>query len=371
MADTADTLGWHPFQSPSAVNSVPYDDRPACTYCGFCQYNGCYLDAKGATNVNVIRRAEETGLLRIETSAAVTRIESDGDGLATGVTYEQDGREHFQPARVVLVGTFIYENARLLLLSTSKAHPNGLSNNHGRVGKDYIAHIMAFAYGRFPGRRLNLFNGIGSQVTCVDDWNADNFDHAGLGFVSGGMLSAQHELAPIGFARSPLPPGVPRWGSGWKAWLARNAQSVGPTFGQFDALPYETNYVDLDPAVRDPRGLPVIRVTHRAEANERRGYRFMQERMQRWLRAAGAAEVWEYPTMFFEGRHCYGGTRMGDDPETSVVDGWGLSHEVPNLGMLGASTFPSAAGHNPTLTVQAQAWRTARRVVDAWGTIAR
>jgi gluconate 2-dehydrogenase alpha chain len=60
---------------------------------------------------------------------------------------------------------------------------------------------------------------------------------------------------------------------------------------------------------------------------------------------------------------------MGDDPDSSVVDRYGFSHEAPNLGVIGASTFPTTGGHNPTLTVQALAWRTARRLVDDWGAI--
>lgn len=370
MGEAAGRLGWHPFQAPAAVNSEPYDGRPACTYCGFCQYNGCHCDAKGATSLNVIRRAEATGNLRVETAARALRVECDGDGLATGVSFLSEGRECFQPARVVLVATFTYENTRLLLLSKSKAFPAGLANNAGQVGKHYIAHVTPVTYGLFPGRRLNLFNGIGAQAACVDDWNGDNFDHAGLGFIGGGMLTAMHEVMPIAFSRWPLPPGVPRWGSEWKRWLKRNAQSVGSAVAQFDALPYESNYLDLDPVVSDREGLPVIRVNHRLGANEERGHDFLQERLREWMREAGASETWDYPARMVEGRHCYGGTRMGEDPETSVVDGHGFAHEAPNLGLLGASTFPSAAGHNPTLTVQAHAWRSARHLVESWGTIA-
>src|SRR5262249_10951710 len=133
MADAAHGLGWHPFPPGAAVNSVPYGGRPACTYCGFCASNGCYNDAKGATHVNVIPWAEATGRLRIATNARVTRIDVDDDGRATGVTYVQDGREHVQQARVVLLSALVYENTRLLLLSRSNRFPDGLSNNHGQV----------------------------------------------------------------------------------------------------------------------------------------------------------------------------------------------------------------------------------------------
>jgi gluconate 2-dehydrogenase alpha chain len=134
-------------------------------------------------------------------------------------------------------------------------------------------------------------------------------------------------------------------------------------------LPYEWNVLDLDPTTTDPFGLPVIRVTHRIGRNEELGARYLTERLTEWLNEAGVAETWSNPP-YVEARHCYGGTRMGTDPEASVVDAHGFSHEVPNLGMLGASTFPTAGGYNPTLTVQALSWRTAARLVEQWRAIA-
>jgi gluconate 2-dehydrogenase alpha chain len=370
-AAAAASLGWHPFPAPAAINSAPHNGQPECTYCGYCTHNGCYRNAKGSTDANVIPRAEATGRLKVETSARVVRIDVDADGLVDGVTYVQDRREHFQPARAVLLGTFVYENTRLLLLSRSKAYPNGLSNNHDQVGKHYMAHVTPVVLGSFPGCRLNIFSGLWAQATCVDDWNADNFDHAGLGFVGGAMLTAAHELKPITFAGGPVPASVPRWGSAWKAWLKENAQSVGILFAQMENLSYETNFLDLDPVTTDPYGVPVIRVTHRLRENEQRGHDFMAEKLVTWLRAAGASETWSADGMFIEARHAYGGTRMGDDPETSVVDRFGFSHEAPNLGVIGASTFPTTGGANPTLTLQALTWRTAQRLVDDWRSIAR
>jgi gluconate 2-dehydrogenase alpha chain len=365
-AAAAGRLGWHPFPAPAAINSRPHEGKPECTYCGFCSHNGCYRNAKGSTDATVIARSEATGLLKIETSARVTGIEVDADGLAAGVTYVQDGRERFQPAKAVLLGAFTYENSRLLLLSASRPYPHGLCNNHGQVGKHFMAHATPFAFGVFPGRRLNLFSGLWAQATCLDDWNADNFDHSGLGFIGGAMLTASHELKPISSASAVLPPGIPRWGSAWKAWLKAHGQSVGSLNAQLENLSYETNMLDLDPVVKDPYGMPVVRVTHRLEDNERRGCDFMLEKLETWLLEAGASETWSPEEVLVEGRHCYGGTRMGDDPDTAVVDRYGFAHETPNLGVLGASTFPTTGGHNPTLTVQALAWRTAQHLIDDW-----
>ena len=369
MASAARTLGWHPFPSPAAINTEIYNGNPACTYCGFCQSNPCHTNAKGSTAATVIPRAEATGHLRIETSARATALEVGPDGRVRGVRYVCDGEERVERARAVLVGGFTYENIRLLLLSRSPAFANGLANNSGQVGRHFIAHVTPFAFGVFPGRRLNVYSGTIAQATCLDDWNCDNFDHTGLGFLSGGMFASFGEFKPITTATGPaVPPWLPRWGSEWKRWLVEHAQSIGAAVAQFDALAYEDNYVDLDPAVRDPLGLPVARVTHRIRDNERAGSAFLTEKLKNWLREAGAAEVWGSDRQLVEGRHVYGGTRMGDDPDTSVVDTYGFCHEVPNLGIIGASTFPTAGGHNPTLTVQALAWRTAQRLVDDWGT---
>lgn len=362
----AKRMGWHPFPPPAAINTVPFDGRPACTYCGFCSGHGCYLGAKNSADVTFVPRAEKTGRLKVETSARVVRIEIDEEGLARGVTYVQNGRAFFQPARVVLLGAFVFENVRLLLTSTSPAFPAGLANKAGQVGKHFIAHISPRVWGWFPGWDLNLFNGQWEQGASCNDLNADNFDHTSVGFMGGGMISAYPELKPIGVAAAGVPPTVRAWGLPWKSWLRDNARSVAQVTGQFDALSYEDNFLDLDPDRVDPAGIPVVRITHRVHANESRGYGFLREQLSAWLREAGAAETWSSPVTRVEARHSYGGTRMGTDPATSVVDPWGFCHEVPNLGILGASTFPTAGGMNPTLTAQATALRTADHLIAGW-----
>jgi gluconate 2-dehydrogenase alpha chain len=360
MSDAAERLGWHPYPAPAAINSEPYNGNPACTYCGFCENNGCHNGAKGSPDNTVVPRAETTGNLTVVTGARVTRVEVDRRGRATGVAYVADGRERLQPAAAVMLAAHTYENVRLLLLS-------GLAERAGRVGLGFMTHVNPEVYGVLPGVDLKVATGSWGQGIAVDDFNGDNFDHTGLGFVSGGMLSAAHELLkPILLSRT-VPPGSPRWGSEWKRRLARHGRSVAMTLAQLDVLPYEGNRLDLDPVAIDAHGLPRVRVTFRVRERERRARAFLEERLGDWLRAAGATEVWASQRECIEMRTAYGGTCMGDDPAASVVDRFGFAHEVPNLALIGSSTFPTTGGHNPTLTLQALAWRTAERAVSEWG----
>jgi len=373
VAGAGTRLGWHPFMGPSSVHSEPFKGAPACTYCGFCN-NGCFTSAKGSTDLHVIPAAEATRKLSIVTHARVTQVTTDKDGRVTGVLYLKGGKEFFQPASVVLLATFTYENARLLLLSTSSAFPNGLSNNHGQVGKHYMSHnSTANVLGLFPGRKLNRWSGLGAQATVVSDWDADNFDHSGLGFIGGGTIQGAMQLQPISAASTPPPPslGIPNWGSAWKAWLKQNANSVGTLLPQIETLPYEDNYLDLDPTTRDTLGYPVIRATFDLQQNDRLATAFLQDKGSTWLKEAGASVTWKATAVPIGAHaHAYGGTRMGNDPAASVVDQWSFSHEAPNLGVLGASTFPTTGGRNPTLTLQALAWRTADHLVKNWKAIA-
>jgi gluconate 2-dehydrogenase alpha chain len=128
--------------------------------------------------------------------------------------------------------------------------------------------------------------------------------------------------------------------------------------------------LDLHPTVTDPLGDPVCRITADHKDNERRLAQYIQEKMEQWFLEAGAIATIRQPvgTMGVT-THAYGGTRMGDDPETNVVDRWGFAHEVPNLGVLGASVMGTTGSHNPTLTAQALAWRTAEHLVENWSTI--
>jgi gluconate 2-dehydrogenase alpha chain len=371
VSDAAKRLGWNPFPGPSAINSVPRDGRGPCQYHGFCQPNGCPHNAKGSPNVTTIPKALATKNLTVVTEARVTRIEVDRQGRATGVSYVKGGVEYFQPASVVILSAFTYENVRLLLLSKSPGFTNGLANNSGQVGKHYIGHLSTGLNAIFPGKKLNRFTGTVSQCTGVDNWNADHFDHTGLGFIGGGNIAMRMEAYPIATSRA-VPPGMPRWGAAYKAFLQANANSIGSGYNQHDTLPYEEHFLDLDPDNRDPDGNPLLRVTSGLQEQERLRAHFTRGKAIELFKEAGASTVWggeASPPQVTN--HAIGGTRMGNDPATSVVNSYGLAHEVPNLMILGGSVLVSHGGSNPTLTLQAVAWRNAEHLITNWRSIAK
>jgi gluconate 2-dehydrogenase alpha chain len=367
MSAAARTLGWHPFAGPAAITSQTYQGRPGCAYHGYCSRGGCHINSKSSTAVTTIPKAQATGHFKVVAEARVTTIEAGKDGRAAGVNYIKDGQEYFQPADVVLLATYTYENVRTLLLSKSPAFPNGLSNNHGQVGRHYFSHNQTATVTALFPFNINTWYGTPSQGVAVDNWADDNFDHSALNFIGGGNLWIYTERRPIAAASMSTWGRAPSWGAAWKAFIKENADRQNTAYIQKTTLPYEDNFLDLDPAVKDPLGFPVVRITAEYKENERRLALFMQDKMEQWYRTAGAIAVQKADIgLMTVTTHAYGGTRMGDNPESNVVNRWGFSHEVPNLGVLGASVMGTSGARNPTLTAQALAWRTADYLVKNW-----
>jgi len=351
--------GYHPFSQPAGMISQDYNGRSACSYCGYCTGHGCWNDAKASTLVSAIPAAEKTGKLEIRTNSRVMKILSNDKGQVTGVQYlDGGGVLQEQPAAVVILSTYVYENNRLLLLSTSDYYKNGLGNNGGNVGKWYMAHSYGGAYGLFPGQNFNNLSGTASQAVAMDDFNGDNFDHTGLGFIRGAIANvAMSESTPIGRSNM-LPPGQAGWGASYKKFIKENGNSITSLSTQLEVLPYDANFLDLDPDVTDDLGVPKIRLTFNLYDNEHTANAYINPKLEDVLKAMGASQTWSYPdpANIPVNSHAYGGTRMGDDPANSVVDKYGISHEASNLVVLGGSTWCSTTGYNPTETIYAHSW---------------
>jgi gluconate 2-dehydrogenase alpha chain len=252
-------MGLHPFISPRAILSEPYKERPGCTYCGFCQTFGCHVGAKSSTLVNKIPEAEETKNFTVITGAMVHRVNTDSAGKATGVSfYGPDGFDNQVEADLVILAPFVYDNVRLLMLSKTSVHQNGLSNSSGLLGKGLMTHIRPSVFVAFDDKKINIYMGPNAQRHSIDDYNADNFDHKDLGFIRGGQISigtAGQQGGPMGAAINMVPPpGIPRYGAAYRDWYAKYFASHMSIGLQIEDLPYLNQTIDLDPDVRDAWG---------------------------------------------------------------------------------------------------------------------
>jgi gluconate 2-dehydrogenase alpha chain len=365
FAEAARGEGYHPFPLPAAILTTPWRGRHACTYCSFCSRFGCHVDAKASAQNTVLHEALATGRLRIITGARVLEVVTDGSGAAAGVRYSTEGRERRLEAGTVVLACYAFENSRLLLLSKDRHHPHGLGNQTGQVGRHYITRQQPSVYALFAGRKLNRFIGPTAQAVAVADLSADHFDHGGLGFVRGGRIAVFNQYLPIE-ASGVLPPDVPRWGAGWRDFFLDAYNATAMLFLDPEILPYADNRLDLDPDVTDRLGRPVTRITFDIGENERRLIAFLQERAERIAHRMGATRTWRRPPLTGPiSTHDVGGTRMGSDPATSVVDSFGRVHDTPGLVVLGGSTFVSLPAVNPALTIIALALRAAEHLADA------
>lgn len=327
MAAAARRLGHHPFPSPAAAST---DASPLLP----------------SSSVMIVE-------------ASVLAITLDSAGEADGVEYlTADGDRAVTRARAVIVAASVLPTIRLLLLS-------GVDGG-GQVGRHFLSHNTFVVSGWFPGAQLERDSAGPATAVAISEYEDDNFDHTGRGFVGGSLLQAAM-TGPRSAARSrALAASLPEdFGDAVarRVWVARNEGAVGAVWAQPDQVPRVGNRVDLDPAHGDALGRPVARITFDLGVDDHARAEFLAERMSDWLRAAGAERTWSAPLEPQPlGTHLYGGARMGADPASSVVDGWGRVHRTPGLIVVGSATFPATSGRGPVQTIEALAWRTADRL---------
>jgi choline dehydrogenase-like flavoprotein len=353
-------LGYHPFPAPMAILSQPRPGRSACVNCGFCLGFGCEVGAKSSSLATVIRMAEHTGRCEIRPNCYVHKIATDKNGRATGAVYFDAQRNtHLQKAKAVVVCANGAETPRLLLLSANNAFPNGLANSSGLVGKYLMPNSGAIALGVFD-EPLNDYKGPAVSRVFHDFYE---LDAKKLGFYGGGGLDARFDLTPVAFAMRALPPDTPRWGKEFKKALQQNFTRTMEIFCHATSLPVASNNFSLDPDVKDAWGLPALRMTYQDHPNDMKMMAWMVERAMEVLDAAGARTKWHPPiseTSFAV--HLLGTCRMGNDPKTSVINPDHRTHDIPNLFLCDGSSLVTSGRGQPTMTIQALAYRAADRI---------
>jgi choline dehydrogenase-like flavoprotein len=125
---------------------------------------------------------------------------------------------------------------------------------------------------------------------------------------------------------------------------------------------FENNQVFPDPYKKDEDGFPLPRVRYFRNESDLAMFRHAIEKSREICRAGGAGD-WEFFHISDGSAHPLGTCRMGNDPETSVVDRWGACHTVKGLYICDGSVFPTSGAVNPACTIMALAARTADHLV--------
>jgi gluconate 2-dehydrogenase alpha chain len=379
-AKAAKELGYKPFPQPSGNMSRAYVNplgvrMGPCTYCGFCEWFGCGNYSKASPQTTILPVLIRKSNFSARDNCEVTHINTDASGKrATGVTFvDTRGDEWEQPADLVILAGYSIFNVQMLLHSKI-GQPYDPVANTGVIGRNFTHQSMSSVDAFFDNKKFNFnpFIASGAIGMCIDEFNGDNIDHGPLGFVGGGYLGqVQTNGRPI--QTTPVPNGTPRWGAKWKEAARDNYLSNlkgGSIHGSMYS--YRDVYLDLDPTYKDRFGRPMLRMTIDFHDNELKAAAFMTDKYAKICKAMGAHTVEPkprkspYDVTTYQTTHLNGGAIMGADPKTSALNRYLQSWDVPNLFVMGASAFPQNAGYNPTDTLCALAFWSAKAIREQY-----
>lgn len=355
-------LGLEITHNSLAVLSSPTSDRLNCNYCGGC-LRGCPRKDKGSIDVTYLKEAVATGNCNVLSGCKVTLLEAGNDDTVKGVHYHDGNENHFIEPPLLIVACGAVETPRLLLMSRSTSAPDGLANESGEVGKNFMETLLWTSSALHP-EPMGSHRGLPVDSIC---WTYNKPD-AIPGVIGGcrfGPSQAESDLVgPISYANRV----VGGWGREHREQMKRVFGHVLSLTGIGESLPNDQTFVSLHPLEKDAFGAPKAYIHSHVDDMAARRIEFMRKTCRDVLAAAGAHEIFEEFSSYdiFSATHVFGTCRMGTDPKTSVVDSWCRSHRWKNLYVIDASVFPSSGGgESPGLSIQALALRAADKIVKS------
>ena len=348
LARAYNKLGWHWWPADCAINTTEYEGRDKCINIGLCG-SGCAQGAKGSVDVTYWPEAIRQGV-HLKTNCRVQKVTVGPDGMATGVIYfDANGNTHRQSAQMVVVACNGIGTPRLLLNSKSSLFPDGLANRSGLVGKNLMFHPYATVEARFK----DALDGSRGPLKGIQSHEFYETDTA-RGFVRGFSIEMHRGHGPLTTAMIGLLTGRLPMGTNHHEAYSQLADRIMAVAAVCEDLPEESNFVSLDGSLTDGNGIPAPKINYKLGENSRKILGFAEARGRELFEAAGAEEIIRTQSpMPMAGWHNLGTARMGTDPEKSVVNEWGRSHDVKNLFVIDGSLFVTSGGVNPTSTIQA------------------
>lgn len=382
IKDACDDMGIPCIPSRLSIITEPHNGRAACHYCGQCN-RSCSTHSNFSTPSVLLPPALETGNLEIINNAMVREV-TYSDGKATGVSYvnKENGKEYKVKSKVVVLAASACESARLLLNSKSRDFPNGLANSSGVVGKYLMDSTGTSVMGLIPDL-MNMpahnEDGTGGMHLYIPWWEDNsNLDFTrgyhvelwgGRGMPSYGFMGGIQNYNDL-FQDGPKRAGG--YGKELKEDYRRYYGSMVGLSGRGESIAYEDNYCEIDPNVVDEWGIPVLRFNYNWSDQEYKQVKHMQETFRNIIDEMGGEPMWDMPskedgygiTNPGEIIHEVGTTRMGEDPQKSVLNEYCQAHDVDNLFVTDGGPFVSQPHKNPTWTILALSMRTSEYIAD-------
>jgi choline dehydrogenase-like flavoprotein len=349
------SLGWHWWPATNAILPKAVGRRGGCIQLGAC-VSGCPVGAKASTDLTHWPAAVRAGV-DLRTSATASEITCDRNGRATGVAYMDDEhRLHHQQARIIVLAANGIGTPRLMLLSSGRRAANGIANSSGLVGRGLMIHPHRSLLATFNEDLGSSQGPMGASVVSLQFCQSD----PSRGFRRGFKLTCTPTGGPYGLwaLHRALNPSEPPY-----QFVRRRLNHSLRFAVMAEDLPNDDNRVELHSTLADAHGIQAPSVMYQTSDESRRILDFGLNRASEAARAAGAVAIDVLPPDRNTGWHLLGTARMGNNPETSVVDSWCCTHDVRNLYVVDGSVFVTASSLNPTATIAAIALRAADGII--------
>lgn len=358
LASALDSLGWHWWPNDAHIYSSAYGEETGdCSNCGPCEL-GCPVRAKASTDITYWPKALDAGV-RLISNARVFEIQTDETGSAVGAAYyDRNGIVRRVNAEKIMVAANGIGTPRLLQLSASKKHPSGLANRSDQVGRNLMLHPVAVVSGVFE-ENLEGYRGATANCITSQEFYETQSDR---NFRRGYMLQFLRSFGPVLTALSGY--GVPiKWGKGHHKRLLEVFNHTATAGILCEDIADPNNRITLDSSLTDRHGIPAPHMAYSLSQNSKNMIIHGITKSTEIMKVAGAKEVHAIELVDQAGWHLMGTTRMGANPETSVLNSWNQAHDVQNLFVIDGSAFTTAAAVNPTNTLQALALRASDHII--------
>jgi choline dehydrogenase-like flavoprotein len=356
LSDDLEAAGHRPFHAPCGV-MLDEDDMPhsACIRCATCDGFPCLVHAKSDAEVLAVRPALEHPNVTLLTNAKAVRLQTnDAGSTVTGVMVERDGDTETFAGEIVVVACGATNSAKLLMMSATDKHPNGLANGSDQVGRNFMFHDSTAVLALSKEPNPTVFQ----KTLGLNDFyfGSDDFEHP-----MGNIQMVGKSSAPMFRGEKPLQTKLaPEWTLERIArhsvdfWLSTEDlpqpenRAIVDRNGNLTMSYSETNAVAKQALYDKLRSMLGKLGMHSDHMFTKHAY------MKTDIPVAGCA-------------HQAGTCRFGADPSTSVLDVDCRAHELDNLYVTDTSFFPSIGAVNPALTAMANALRVGDHLLERIG----